>query len=64
MVKINGKEQNAAGKTIAEIVTEGGYKLTHVAVERNEEIVPKAQYDTVAALDGDVIEIVQFVGGG
>lgn len=64
MVKINGEEQNAAGKTIAEIVTEGGYKFTQVAVERNEEIVPKAQYDTVTVQDGDMIEIVRFVGGG
>lgn len=64
MVKINGEEQNAAGKTIAEIVTDGGYKLTQVAVERNEEIVPKAQYDAVMVQDGDVIEIVRFVGGG
>lgn len=64
MVKINGEELDAAGKTITEIVEEGGYQVTHVAVERNEEIVPKAQYGEVTAQDGDVIEIVRFVGGG
>ena len=64
MVKINGTEQDAAGKTVAEIVTAGGYNRAQVAVERNEEIVPKAQYDAVTVQDGDVIEIVQFVGGG
>lgn len=64
MVMINGKSCDAAGKTILEIVEGGGYKAAHVAVERNEEIVPKAQYGEVSAEDGDVIEIVQFVGGG
>lgn len=64
MVMINGKPQEAVGKTMLEIVEEGGFTPSHVAVERNEEIVPKAQYGEVKALDGDVIEIVQFVGGG
>lgn len=64
MVIINGKEQNAVGKTIARIIAEGGYKPTQVAVERNEEIVPKASYDAVIVQDGDSIEIVQFMGGG
>ena len=64
MVKVNGKEIDTAGKTILELVEENGYKIDHVAVERNEEIVPKAQYGSVTVQDGDVIEIVRFVGGG
>lgn len=64
MVRINGVEQDAAGKTIAELVKEGSYMPAQVAVERNEEIVPKAQYDAVTVQDGDIIEIVSFVGGG
>lgn len=35
-----------------------------VAVERNREIVPRAQHATQALSDGDVLEIVHFVGGG
>lgn len=64
MVKVNGVETSAAGKTILELVEAEGYQLTQVAVERNEEIVPKAQYGAVTVQDGDVIEIVRFVGGG
>ena len=64
MLKVNGIETAAAGKSIRELVEEGGYRCDMIAVERNEEIVPKTQYDTTIAQDGDVIEIVQFMGGG
>lgn len=35
-----------------------------VAVERNTEIVPRAEHESVALTESDVIEIVHFVGGG
>ncbi len=64
MVTINGASVDAAGKTIAAYLTEAGYPLQYIAVERNLEIVPKAQYDSTILCDGDHIEIVRFVGGG
>ncbi len=35
-----------------------------VAVERNGEIVPRADHTDTSLSEGDVIEIVHFVGGG
>ncbi len=35
-----------------------------IAVERNKEIVPKSSYATVVLQDGDVLEIITFIGGG
>ena len=35
-----------------------------IAVERNEEIVPKATYAEVMLQDSDVLEVVHFMGGG
>ncbi len=35
-----------------------------IAVERNLEIVPKAKYAEVVLETGDVVEVVNFVGGG
>jgi len=35
-----------------------------VAVERNAEIVPRAEHATTVLRDGDEVEVVQFVGGG
>ena len=35
-----------------------------VAVERNGEVVPRAQHPDTVLEPGDVVEIVHFVGGG
>jgi sulfur carrier protein len=35
-----------------------------VVVERNLKIVPREQMDTELVADGDLIEIIRFVGGG
>ena len=64
MVKINGKELNIAGKSVSEYLATTNYDPKRIAVERNGDIVPKAQYDKTMLCDGDVVEVVSFVGGG
>lgn len=64
MLKINGEEIDAAGKTILKHLSDSGFEQDKVAVERNGCIVPKAKYGETILADGDVIEIVSFVGGG
>ena len=64
MVKVNGKQLDVQGKTISELVEIEGYQITRVAVELNEDIVPKSAYDSTVLNDGDSVEIVGFVGGG
>ena len=64
MVKINGEELNFAGKTVAEYLRATNYDPKRIAVERNGDIVPKAQYGETVLKDGDSVEIVSFVGGG
>ena len=64
MVKVNGKELDLAGKTIAEYLLTTDYDAKRIAVERNGEIVFKSQYSETVLNDGDSIEVVSFVGGG
>ncbi len=64
MVKVNGTERDISGKTLAEYLAETNYDMKRIAVERNGDIVPKAQYGETVLCDGDSIEIVSFVGGG
>lgn len=64
MVKINGTEFDTAGKTLTDYLLTTDYDAKRIAVERNGEIIPKAKYNETVLLDGDVIEIVSFVGGG
>lgn len=64
MVKINGELLDKNGKTVSEILVDMEITAQRVAVELNEEIVPKANYDETILKDGDVVEVVRFVGGG
>ncbi len=64
MVRINGEELPLDGTSLADHLSARGYDPRRIAVERNEEIVPKAQYASTILEDGDVVEIVNFVGGG
>lgn len=64
MVKINGEMCDKSGKSITEMLAEMGINIKQVAVELNEEIVPKAKYDETILKDGDHVEVVRFVGGG
>ena len=64
MVKVNGELLDIAGKTLGEYLADAEYDGKRIAVERNEDIVPKSQYDETVLEDGDVVEVVRFVGGG
>ena len=52
------------GKNIEEILKERGLTKEMVAVELNEKILPKSEYESYVPKENDVIEIVQFMGGG
>ena len=64
MVRVNGMELDIAGKTVTEYLSTTNYDPKRIAVERNGDIVPKAQYGETVLKDGDNIEVVSFVGGG
>ena len=64
MVRINGEELDTAGKTVAQLLSESGYDVRRVAVELNEDILPKSKFDSTVIQNGDSVEIVSFVGGG
>ena len=64
MVKINGELLDVAGKTIASFLDGTDYNVGRVAVELNGEIVSKTKFGEVVLSDGDVVEVVSFVGGG
>jgi len=61
---VNGESRRTSAATVSELVRELGLKPERVAVERNGEIAPRSTLETVALSEGDVLEIVHFVGGG
>lgn len=61
---VNGAPRSSGASTIAALVTELGLKPEKVAVERNGTIVPRSTLGEAPLTEGDVLEIVHFVGGG
>ena len=61
---VNGDSRRSDAPTIAALVRELGLKPEKVAVEHNGEIAPRSTLEQVPLNDGDVLEIVHFVGGG
>ena len=65
MIKVNGRERDfIPNTTIAQLLEQMGYNLTRVAVECNGKIVSKKHLSETLTTDGDVLEVVSFVGGG
>ena len=62
---VNGKTMQCNDAvTVADLLAETGYKEVYVAVELNEEIVPRENFKTCVLKENDVVEIVTFMGGG
>jgi thiazole synthase len=61
---VNGEPRRASSGFIADLVRSLELDPAKVAVERNGEIVPRSSLGAVALAEGDVLEIVHFVGGG
>lgn len=64
-ISLNGEPRAvAAGLTVATLLDTLGLDRRKVAIERNEAIVSRSTYDRTAIEDGDLFEIVHFIGGG
>ncbi|MFT3700249.1 MAG: sulfur carrier protein ThiS [Kofleriaceae bacterium] len=64
-VVVNGETRSVApGSTVRDLIALLGLADRRVAVERNREVVPRAQHATTVLAAGDKVEVVTFVGGG
>ncbi len=65
ILTLNGEARELVGPaTVAALLASLGLDRRKVAVERNEAIVPRSQYDATMLAAGDALEIVHFIGGG
>jgi sulfur carrier protein len=61
---VNGEPQEIPDQTTVAGLLERLGLSGPVAVERNAQVIPRAQHPKELLHDEDVIEIVHFVGGG
>lgn len=61
---VNGERREVpAGATVLELLSTLGIR-GRVAVEHNGTVLRQAQHQEARLQDGDVLEVVTFVGGG
>jgi sulfur carrier protein len=65
LLTVNGEARTYPdGLTVRGLVEALALTDGPVAVERNRQVVPRAEHVTTVLCDQDVVEIVHLVGGG
>lgn len=64
IIKLNGENYHTEKETLAQLLGELGIMPERVAVEVNLKGIKKADFSKLLLKEGDVIEIINFVGGG
>ena len=62
---VNGKPVELPdGSTVTGLLSHLAVEPARVAIERNQDVIPRRTWAEARLADGDHIEIVTFVGGG
>jgi len=64
-VTVNGEPRElSTAMTVAELVAQLGLNQRRIAVEVNRDILAREHYTERHLCEGDMVEIVHFIGGG
>lgn len=64
-IQLNGEPRELPdGQTLADLIEHMNLTGRRIAVELNQDIVPRSQHATTQLKDGDCVEVVQAIGGG
>jgi sulfur carrier protein len=62
---VNGEPREASpAATISQLLADLEINVRHVAVELNQQLVPRAEHAARLLAEGDRLEVVTLVGGG
>lgn len=63
-IQINGKKERLKECTIASLVNDKQLTASSLVVEYNKKIIKQDAWNEVTLQGGDVVELLNFVGGG
>lgn len=64
MAQINGQYMEVFNKNLAQLLAEKGWSSEVTVVEINEVIIRQEDYENTLIQNDDIVEVIQFVGGG
>jgi sulfur carrier protein len=63
-LQVNGESFEFEGNTVTDLVTQMKLSERRIAIELNQEILPKSEYDDTQLKEDDRLEIIHAIGGG
>lgn len=64
-IQLNGEPRELSeGTTLSGLIGQLGLTGKRLAVELNEDIIPRSQHNDQMLTDGDRVELVHAIGGG
>ena len=63
-IRVNGKDIDFLGGSVKDLMNLLKLDAKNLVVEKNESVIHGERYSMEEVHEGDVIEIVHFVGGG
>ncbi|MFO7885159.1 MAG: sulfur carrier protein ThiS [Desulfobacteraceae bacterium] len=63
-IHLNGSIVSISACNIDTLVHEQGLDPRSVVVEYNNKVIPQREWDKTVLCQGDVVELLSFVGGG
>jgi sulfur carrier protein len=64
-IQVNGETMEFGDNaTVADLIQRMQLQGRRLAVEVNEDIVPRSEHPTFSLSDGDRVEVVHAIGGG
>lgn len=64
-ITVNGEARDVTSDTTIGSLLQGlGLNPKVTVVQRNDDVVSRDEYDITVLQDGDVLELIRFVGGG
>jgi thiamine biosynthesis protein ThiS len=63
-IRVNGRDERLKACTLAELITDKGLAAGSLVVEHNGRIIKQDDWSAVVLQPGDVLEMLNFVGGG
>jgi thiamine biosynthesis protein ThiS len=63
-IKVNGQNKSVAAATIEELIHELDLSKESLVVEHNGHIIKQQYYASTTLRPSDVLELLNFVGGG
>ncbi len=63
-IKVNGVVEETGAANLQELIAGRGVNVARVVIEHNLDIVPAERLAQTVLREDDVVEILNFIGGG